>query len=120
MCGVRPCFQSSNEQTHQLMYNSFPSITAGGSTNLTLLELLRSRREKGKKGGKNGMKIAPRQCGKMEEKMKRRNTKRKQQHKCDVGKIINTIEKATSTAMKIYRAVEPVIKAILKNGRKAK
>jgi len=50
------------------MNNWFPSITAGISTNLTLLELLRSRREKGKKGGMNGMKIALLQRGKMEEK----------------------------------------------------
>jgi hypothetical protein len=49
------------------------------STNLRIFALLRCRREKSKKSGMNGMKIAPHQRGKMEEKMKRRNTKRGRQ-----------------------------------------
>jgi hypothetical protein len=53
-------------------------------------------------------------------KMKRRNTKRKQQHNYDVANVIDTIEKAASIAMKIYRAVKPIAKAILTNGRKTK
>jgi hypothetical protein len=35
-------------------------------------------------------------------------------------RTIKRIEKAASTAMKIYRAVEPIAKAILKNGRRIK
>ena len=46
--------------------------------------------------------------------------KRKRQHGYDVAKVIDTIEKAASIAMKIYRAVEPIAKAILKNGGKTK
>ena len=52
--------------------------------------------------------------------MKRKKTKRKQQQGYDVAKVIDTIEKAALTAMKIYRAVEPIAKAILTNGRKTK
>jgi hypothetical protein len=44
--------------------------------------------------------------------------KRKGQQGCDVAKLIDTIEKAASTAMKIYRAIKPIIKAIRTNGRK--
>ena len=46
--------------------------------------------------------------------------KRKQQQSCKVVQTIKTIEKAASMAMKIYRAVEPITKAILANGRKIK
>jgi len=46
--------------------------------------------------------------------------KKKQQENCKVMKAIKTIEKAASTAMRIYRAVEPAAKAILTNGRKTK
>jgi len=48
--------------------------------------------------------------------MKRKNTKRKQQQGCDVAKLIDTIEKAAETALKIYR----MVKAVLKNGGKTK
>ena len=51
--------------------------------------------------------------------MKRKKTKRKQQG-CDVAKVTDTVEQAVSTAKKVYRAVEPIVKAILTNGRKAK
>ena len=49
--------------------------------------------------------------------MKRKTTKPKQQHGCDVVKLIDTIEKAAETALKIYR----IVKAVgLKNGGKTK
>lgn len=51
--------------------------------------------------------------------MKRKKTKRKKQD-CDVEKVIDTIEKAASAAKQIYRAAEPVIKAILKSRKKSK
>jgi len=43
--------------------------------------------------------------------------KRKRQQGCEIAKAIDRIEKGVSTAMKIYRAFEPIIKAILRNGR---
>jgi hypothetical protein len=46
--------------------------------------------------------------------------KRKQQQSCKIMRTIDTIEEAASTAMKIYKAVEPIIKAILKNWGKTK
>jgi hypothetical protein len=46
--------------------------------------------------------------------------KRKRQQSCDVAKAINRLEKAASTVIKLYRALEPIVKAFLTNGRKAK
>ncbi len=46
--------------------------------------------------------------------------KRKQQQSCKIMRTIDTIEEAASTAMKIYRSIEPIIKAILTNGGKTK
>jgi hypothetical protein len=46
--------------------------------------------------------------------------KRKQQQSCKIMRTIDRIEKAASAAMKIYRAVEPIAKAILANGRRIK
>ncbi len=46
--------------------------------------------------------------------------KRKQQQSCKIMRTIETIEEAASTAMKIYKAVEPIIKTILTNGTKTK
>jgi len=46
--------------------------------------------------------------------------KKKQQQTCKVMRTIKRIEKAASMAMEIYRAVEPIAKAILRNGRKTK
>jgi len=46
--------------------------------------------------------------------------KRKQLQSCKIMQAIKTIEKAAATAMKIYRAVEPITKALLRNGRKTK
>ncbi|HMF45734.1 MAG TPA: hypothetical protein VKE29_03595 [Candidatus Udaeobacter sp.] len=43
--------------------------------------------------------------------MKRKRTKRKQQH-CDVAKVIDTVEQAVSTAKKVYRVIEPVVNAL--------
>jgi hypothetical protein len=50
--------------------------------------------------------------------MKRR--KQKQKQGCDLAKAIDSIERAARAAVKTYRAIEPIIKAILKNGRKVK
>jgi hypothetical protein len=46
--------------------------------------------------------------------------KRKRQQGCNIEKLIDTIEKAMSTAVTIYRAVEPIAKAILTARRKLK
>jgi len=46
--------------------------------------------------------------------------KRKQQQNCKIMRTIDTIEEAASTAMKMYKAVEPIIKAILRNWGKTK
>jgi hypothetical protein len=81
--------------------------------------LLRSRREKGKKGGETRGTSAPCQNSKIGGKMKRKKTKRKRQG-CDLAKAIDSIERAASTALKVYRAVEPILKAIFKNERKSK
>jgi len=45
---------------------------------------------------------------------------RKQQQSCKIMRTIDRIEKTASAAMKIYRAVEPIAKAILANGRRIK
>ena len=49
-----------------------------------------------------------------------RAKKRKRQQDCKVAKLIDTIEKAMSTAVTIYQAVEPIVKAILTDRRKTK
>jgi len=46
--------------------------------------------------------------------------KRKRQQDCKVAKLIDTIEKAISTALTIYQAVEPIVKATLTDRRKSK
>jgi flagellar biosynthesis regulator FlaF len=46
--------------------------------------------------------------------------KRKQQQSCKIIRTIDMIQEAAGTAMKIYRAVEPIAKAILTNGRRTK
>lgn len=46
--------------------------------------------------------------------------KRKQQQSCKVVQTIKTIEKAASMVVEIYRAVEPIAKAILRNAGKTK
>jgi len=46
--------------------------------------------------------------------------RRKRQQDCKMAKLIDTIEKAMSTAMTIYQAVEPIIKTILTDRRKTK
>jgi hypothetical protein len=47
-----------------------------------------------------------------------RAKKRKQQQSCKIMQTLKMIEKAASTALEIYRAVEPIAKAILTNGRR--
>jgi hypothetical protein len=49
-----------------------------------------------------------------------RAKKRKRHQGCDLGKLIDAIERAISTATKIYQAVEPIAKRILTNRRKTK
>ena len=44
--------------------------------------------------------------------MKRKKRKRKQQG-CDVAKVIDTVEQAVETAKKVYRAIEPVVNALI-------
>jgi hypothetical protein len=51
--------------------------------------------------------------------MKRKRIKRKQQG-CDVAKVIDTVEQAASVAKKVYRTVEPLVRAIIANRGKAK
>jgi hypothetical protein len=46
--------------------------------------------------------------------------KRKQQQSCKVMQAIEAIEEAASTAMEMYKAVEPIVKAILRNWGKTK
>jgi hypothetical protein len=50
----------------------------------------------------------------------KRTKKRKRQQGCKIKELIDTIERAASTAMKIYRGVEPIAKAILTNVKKTK
>jgi predicted GTPase len=81
--------------------------------------LLRFQGEKGKKRGRNKGKnrAAPTQHD--WRKMKRKKTRRKQQD-CDVAKVIDTVEQVVSTAKKVYRAVEPIVKTIVALRRKTK
>jgi len=51
--------------------------------------------------------------------MKRKKTKKKQQD-CEVLKVIDGIEQAVSTAKKVYRTVEPIIKTIVTHRKKTK
>ena len=46
--------------------------------------------------------------------------KRKPQQGYDVAKAIDSIEKVVSKAMRIYKAVEPIAKAIITKERKTK
>ena len=46
--------------------------------------------------------------------------KKKQQQRCKIMQTLKMIEKAASTAMEMYKAVEPIVKAILRNWGKTK
>jgi hypothetical protein len=46
--------------------------------------------------------------------------KRTKQQACKITEIMDAIEKTASMAMKIYQGVEPIIRAILTNGRRRK
>ena len=46
--------------------------------------------------------------------------KQKQQQGCKIMQAIDTIQKVACTAVKIYRIVAPIAKAILTNGRRTK
>jgi hypothetical protein len=74
---------------------------------------------KRQKRGRKMRKSAPCQHSKSGEKMKRKKAKRKQQG-CDVAKVIDGFEQAVSTAKKVYRAVEPIVKTIVAHRRKTK
>lgn len=50
--------------------------------------------------------------------MKRRKTKEKRQQGFDLGKAVDSMERIVSTALRAYRLVEPILKAIFRNGRK--
>ena len=50
--------------------------------------------------------------------MKRKKTKRKRQ-KCDMVKVLDTVERAVSTAKKLYRVIESVVNAFT-NRRKSR
>ena len=77
------------------------------------------RREKGKKGVKSRVRIRAVPQTNIGGQMKSRNSKRKKQ-RCDIAKAIDTIEQAATAAKKVYRAVEPIARAVLRNRRKAK
>jgi hypothetical protein len=46
--------------------------------------------------------------------------KKKRRQSCKIMQTIDMIEEAASTAMRIYRVVMPIAKAILRNGRLSK
>jgi hypothetical protein len=72
-----------------------------------------------KRGENKGENLRDANTAKLEAKMKRKKTKRKQQG-CDVLKVIDGVEQAVSTAKKVYRAVEPIVKTIVAHRRKTK
>jgi hypothetical protein len=82
----------------------------GDSTNSTNLTLPAGAGKKAKRGPEIGLKPAVCQNRKFGGKMKRKKTKRKKQ-RCDVAKVIDTVEQALSTAKKVYRVIEPVVNA---------
>jgi len=81
--------------------------------------LLRFHSEKGKKGERTRGENPRRADATKWRKMKRKKAKRKQRG-CDVAKVIDTVEQAVSTAKKVYRAVEPIVKTIVAQRRKTK
>jgi len=83
----------------------------GDSANFTIPRLLRFQGEKAKKGKETREYLRRANTSKIEGQMKRKRTKRKQQH-CDVAKVIDTVEQAVSTAKKVYRVIEPVVNAL--------
>jgi hypothetical protein len=89
-----------------------PPITDFPTASLT-------ERKRQKRGRKHGENLRRANGAKLEAKMKRKKTKRKQQD-CDVAKVIDTVEQAVSTAKKVYRTVEPMVRAIIANRRKPK
>jgi hypothetical protein len=84
------------------------------STNLRSFALLRARRKKAKKRRDERDENLRLVNAAKWRKMKQKNTKPKQQQGSDVAKLIDPIEKAAETALKIYR----IVKAVLKNGGK--
>ena len=78
-----------------------------------------SERKRQKGGRKHGENQRRANTTNWKHKMKRKKTKRKQQG-CDVAKVIDTVEQAVSTAKKVYRTVEPMVRAIIANRRKPK
>jgi hypothetical protein len=68
-----------------------------------------SGRKKQKRGTKKGENLRRANTTNWR-KMKRKRTKRKQQ-RCQVAKVIDTVEQAVSTAKKVYEVIEPVVNA---------
>ena len=50
----------------------------------------------------------------------KKTRKRKKQQGCKITEMIDAIERAALMAMKIYNEVEPIIRAILTDGRRPK
>ena len=92
--------------------------SAGSSTNLANLKLLRFAAKKAKKGKKTGWNLPHAERSKMEENMKSKITKGKRKNGSNEPDAIDKLEKIASTAIEVYRVVKPVAKAILKNRRK--
>ena len=72
--------------------------------------MLRFQGEKAKKGKEDRGNLRRAQHSKIGEKMKRKKRKRIHQG-CDVAKVIDKFEQAVTTAKKVYRVIEPVVKA---------
>jgi hypothetical protein len=53
-------------------------------------------------------------------KMKGKKRQRKRERACDVEKAIDAIQQGAETAIKVYRVVKPVFKAMIANRRKTK
>ena len=123
MRSVRPCFKAI------LFITKFP-LANGDSILSPKLETfwcvppitdfptawsLQGKRQK--RGGKKGENLLRAKRSKMEGKMKRKETKRKEQQGYDVEKVIDTIEKTAAAAVKIYRAIEAILKMITTRGK---
>ena len=83
------------------------------SINFNVSHSFAPQREKAKRGEEIREKSAPCQHSKIGAKMKHKKTKRKRQD-CDVAKVLETVEKALSTAKRVYRVIEPVVSTFTK------
>jgi hypothetical protein len=101
------------------IYRCTPAPEGGSSTNSKFSPCLALAAKKAKEGKETRGNQCRTDAAKLEEEMKRKKTKRKQRG-CDLAKTIDTVEQAVSTAKKIYRTIEPVVRAIIRNSTKAK